>query len=108
MADYTANLDGSMTLEQTRDRCQVEQTAGFQLESIKFGTITERGKVLLVNKAEFRGELDWLGTLLFVVVGTNDPVALRAQKEAEGWTFICDSQIYIQNNVTKVMVFGKK
>jgi hypothetical protein len=107
--DYTADIDGSLTLEQTKSRCEVEQNDGFQLQNIKFKTLSAEGKVLLVNKADFMSKpIGRLKTLSFVPVGTTDPNQLKKQKEeAEGWTFICDSQIYVEENVTRVMVFAK-
>jgi hypothetical protein len=109
MADYTANLDGEMTLEQTEQRCEIEQNAGFQLQRIKFGTIIEEGTVLQVNTAEFMSKpVGRLKNLSFINVGTQDPAKIRTDKEADGWTFICDCQIYVENHVTKALVFGKK
>jgi hypothetical protein len=110
MADYTAELDGSMTLDQTKSRCVIEQGDGFQLQKIRFKQRTEGNIVLLLNEAEFMSKpIGRLKNLLFVPVGANDPETLKRQKvEAEKWTFICDEQIYVQDNITRVMVFGKR
>lgn len=107
--DYLASIDGALSLSDTEKRCEKEQDAGFQFESIQFGTVVNDGQTFLVNKAAFDLKLSGrLNDLQFVEVGTNDPAKLRKDKEGEGATFICDSQIYVQNHVTRVMVFGKK
>lgn len=107
--DYLAKLDANMSLDATEKRCEIEQNAGFQLDIIKFGTIVEGGTVLQVNKAEFTSKpVGRLKNLSFVAVGTTNPETLKKQKTDDGWTFICDSQIYVQNEVKRVMVFGKK
>lgn len=111
--DYTANLDGNITLDQTTSLCEVEQDAGFQLQKLKFSTVTEGSTVLLVNKADFMSKpIGRLKHLLFFPAPSTDPVQREKQKkqkvEVEKWTFICESDIYVQDNVTHVMVFGKK
>jgi hypothetical protein len=108
--DFSANLDGSMTLEQTKNRCEVEQDAGLQLRGIRFKTLTADSAVLLVNKADFVDKpIGRLKHLLFDPVGTKDPAKLIKQRvEAEKWTLICDSQIYVEENVTRVLVFGRR
>lgn len=108
--DFEAELDGDMTLAQTKSRCEIEQNDGFQLRKLKFGTKTVGGKVLLVNNAEFMSKpTGRLKFLFFVPVGTSDPATLKKQKvEVEKLTFICDEQIFVQGEVTRVMVFGKK
>lgn len=110
MADLPADIDASLTLDETRDACVVIQNDGFQLEVIKMGTVTIDNKVLLVNKAEFKSKpTGRLKHLLFVPVGTTDPETLKKQKvEVEKWTFICDERMYVSEVVTRVMVFGKK
>ena len=109
-ADLTVNIDGALTLDQTRDACVVEQNDGFQLQNIKFDTVTAANKVLLVNKTEFMSKpIGRLKNLLFIPVGTNNPEELKKQKvEVEKWKFICDSEIYVEDQITRVMVFGKK
>jgi len=108
--DLLRKIDANLTLKQTEQRCEVEQNAGFELESIKFGTIIEGGTVLQVNKAEFVSKpIGRLKNLKFEEVGTQDPAALKKKRtEDEGWKFICDTQIYVLNDVRRVMVFGKK
>lgn len=110
MADYTPDIDGTLTLDQIKSRCEVEQDGGFQLQKIKFGTNTQGANVFLVNKTEFMSKpIGRLKHLLFVPVGTSDPDKLKKQKvDAEGWTFICDEQIYVQSQLTRVQVFGKR
>ncbi|MGH9929414.1 MAG: hypothetical protein ACREA9_09305 [Pyrinomonadaceae bacterium] len=107
--DFLVTIDGNLSLTDTERRCEFEQNAGFQLDSIQFGTVVHSGQTFLVNKAAFDLKLSGrLNDLTFVEVGSNDPAKLKKDKEAEGWTFICDSQIYVVNHVTRIMVFGKK
>ncbi|HEX8559907.1 MAG TPA: hypothetical protein VF668_17555 [Pyrinomonadaceae bacterium] len=107
--DLLRKIDANLTLKQTEQRCEVEQNAGFELESIKFGTIIEGGTVLQVNKAEFVSKpVGRLKNLDFVEVGAQNPETLKKSKTDAGWKFICDTQMYVQNNVKRVMVFGKK
>jgi len=107
MADMTVHIDGNITLEQTKDRCEIEQNRGFQLQSIERTTIFEGGEALLVNKAEFVSTLDRLKTLSFVEPGGADPDAIKKQKQAEGWTFLSSGPIFVKNAITNVMVFGR-
>lgn len=108
--DFLVKIDAGLSLSDTENRCEVEQDAGFQLDNIKFGTVIEDGQVFQVNKAEFNEKLvGRLKNLSFVEVSANDkPNDVREKGENEGWTFICDTQIYVQNHITRVMVFGKK
>ncbi len=110
MADLTTEYDGDFTLDQTKSACEVEQDGGFQLQSIKLGTKPAGGQALPINKAEFQGKaLGRFKSLLFVVLGANNPATVRQQKEAEGWTAIGEAtQIYVQATATAVLVFGKK
>ena len=108
MADYTANLDGNLTLEQTKDLCEAQQNHGFRLQSIENATIPGGGQALMVNKTEFMNEpFDWLRTLLFLDLGADDPKRVKQQKEGEGWTWVCNGRIYVENNIKSVMVVGK-
>ncbi len=108
--DYMATLDGNMTMSETESACEVEQNAGFQLDNIQFSTVTKDGTVFLVNKAAFNEKLTGrLKNLSFIEIKDNDdPKKVRKDKEDMGWTFICDSQIYVENFTKRVMVFGKK
>jgi hypothetical protein len=110
MADLPADIDGSLSLEDTKNACLLIQNDGFELESIEMGTVTQDDKVLLVNKAQFKSKpTGRLKHLLFVPVGTTDPQTLKDQKvKVEKWTFICDKNMYVSDVVTRVMVFGKK
>jgi hypothetical protein len=107
MADLTVNIDGNLTLEQTKARCEVEQNGGFQLQAIKNATLPQGGEALLVNKAEFVDNIDWLKTLLFLEPGPDDPEKIKTQKKAQGWTWLCSGAIYVQNEIKNVMVFAK-
>jgi hypothetical protein len=105
--DLIVNIDGNLTLDQTKDRCFVEQNAGYQLQSIKNATLPQGGEALMVNKAEFVENLHWLKTLLFIEPGANDPETVKTQKKAQGWTWLCSGAIYVLNQITNVMVFAK-
>lgn len=106
--DYLATLDGAMSVNDTQRACIREQNAGFQLESIQFGTKVKDGNTFLVNKAAF--DLKTLGrlpNLLFVEVsGDKEAETVRKTKTGEGWTFICDSQIYVNDSLSRVVVFA--
>jgi hypothetical protein len=108
--DLLITIDANLTVEDNKNRCEVEQDGGFQLDSIQFGTLVRNGQTFTVNKAAFDIESSFkiLNELTFVPVGVNDPNAIKAAATAEGRTFICDSQIYVQNHITRVLVFGKK
>jgi hypothetical protein len=107
--DFLQVIDADLSLGETETRCEKTQNSGLQLDSIQFGTLVDQGKTFLVNKAAFNEKLTGrLNDLLFVELGADDAAALRKQKVSEGLTFICDSQIYVKNHVTRVLVFGKK
>jgi hypothetical protein len=108
MADLTENLDGNLTLSETESRCEVEQNGGFQLERITNGVINAGGTAVQVNVAEFVSKpIGGFTDLSFVEVGNQDAAALKAQNEGAGFTFICDEKIYVQDQITRVLVFGK-
>lgn len=109
--DLLVRIDADLSLSDIENRCQVEQEAGFQLDIIKFGTIVSEGNVFQVNKAEFNLESSFkiLNDLTFIQIKTADnPDNIKEKMTKEGRTFICDTQIYVQNHITRVMVFGKK
>jgi hypothetical protein len=110
MADLTRELDGDFTLEETTKACEVEQDGGFQLQSIEFRTKFVGGKALPINRAEFMAKaIGRFKKLLFVELGANNPVSIRKQKEAEGWTPIGEAtKIHIQAKQIPVLVFGRK
>lgn len=107
--DYEPDLDGAMTVSETESACEIEQDGGYQLVDIHFDTKTVDGTVFLINKAGFSDKLSGrLKNLTFVEVkDDDDPEEVRKDKEDLGWTFICDSQIYVSNFTKRVMVFGK-
>src|SRR5262245_30601205 len=107
MADKTVNIDGNLTLDETRNRCEVEQNKGFRLTAIQNATIAAGGQPLMVNKSEYDSDLDFLPDLDFVEQGADNPEAIKSQKKAQGFTFICSGAIFVKNNITKVLVFGK-
>ena len=105
--DKVVNTDGSLTLDQTRDACIVEQNSGYQLQNTENATLSQNGEVLLVNKSEYVANLDFLPELLFVEPGANDPETIKTQKKDQGWTWLCSGAIYVLNQITNVMVFAK-
>lgn len=107
MADKTVKIDGNLTLAQTKNRCIVEQNKGFQLQKIQRGTVTQGGEALMINSAEFESNLDFLPTLDFVELGPNNPETIKSQRAAQGWTFITSGPIFVQNNITVVLVFAR-
>jgi hypothetical protein len=108
MADLTVNIDSNLALSDIESRCKFEQDAGFQLQNIQNGAINAEGQALTVNIAEFMSKpIGRLKNLSFVAVGTSNAAELKAQKVAAGWTSICDSKIYVTNQITSVLVFGK-
>jgi hypothetical protein len=107
MADMTVKIDGNLTLEQIKDAVEFEQNKGFQLQSIERTTISQGGEALMVNRAEFVFKLNRLKTLLFVELSGDNPEAIKQQRKAEGWTFLCTGPIFVKNTITNVMVFAK-
>lgn len=108
--DLLVTIDAELPLGDTEKRCELEQQGGFQLDNIQFGTVVSEGTVFIVNKAAFELQSSFkiLNDLTFVEVGTQNPDDMKKQMTAQGKTFICDTQIYVQKKVTRVMVFGKK
>src|SRR4051812_34557385 len=100
MADQTVDINGNLTLEETKDRVEIEQNRGFQLQSIERTTIFEGGEALMVNRAEFVFTLHRLKTLLFVEPGGNNPETIKQERKAEGWTFLCTGPIFVKNTIT--------
>lgn len=107
MPDKIVKIDGNLTLDQTKNRCVVEQNEGFQLAKIANGTVTQNGEVLMINNAEFDFNLEFLPELDFVELGANNPQTIKAQKAAEGWTFITSGSMFVQNDIRVVLVFGR-
>lgn len=107
--DKLVPIDAQLTLSETEARCEGEQQTGYQLKSIKFGTIVDAGNVFPVNKAEFdfASSVEILNDLTFVAIGEHQPAEIMAQMKSGGMTFICETQIYIRDHVTGIMVFGK-
>lgn len=107
--DYEAKIYGDLTLQQTEEVCEDEQLGGFKLNSMTSGTEFDNGNVRLINKAAFdlANSSSILTNLEFVELGANDPIQKKDQMKQQGWIFICDSHIYIENQLKRVLVFGK-
>ncbi len=110
MADYFVRIDSALDISETESRCEVEQSAGYRLDSIKFDTVIENGEVFTINLAQFFFESSFkiLNDLHFVPVGSGDANAISEQKKAQGWIPICNSEIYVSGAITHILVFGKR
>lgn len=102
-------IDGSLPLKGTKDRCEQKQRSGFKLTDIKFNTETDEGKVFEINEAKFDRALavDILDELTFVPAADSDKME-AIKKKAPGSELIIDTKIFVENHVTRVVVFGKK
>lgn len=112
MASKTRKIDGDMTLDAIRKRCEVEQGAVFQLSSIKGDTETVGNTVFLINVAKFTlKDDDILAKLKFVDVkdkSADEIKKIKEDMEKDKQTLLCDvSDIIASKNATKVLVFGK-
>ncbi|NOT47628.1 MAG: hypothetical protein HOP17_07735 [Acidobacteria bacterium] len=107
--DYLATIDGDLDLKATERVCEDEQRGGFKLDSVKFGTVFDEGKVKLINNAAFdmANSTAILTNLEFRELGADNVDSVKTQMKAQGWTFICDSQVYDANQLKRVLVFGK-
>jgi len=107
---HPVQFDGNLKLDETRDAVLAEHLKGFQLDSIKFGTVKDDGDVFLVNNAEFHtvSSNKVLNNLLFVEAGDDAAEVKKKKVDDEKWTCLFDSDIYVENHVTRVMGFGKK
>ena len=108
--DHDPELDGKMTISETESACEIEQDGGFQITDIQFGTKTHDGKVFLINKTCFKEKLSGiLKNLHFVEIKDGDNAEkIKKDKEGSGWTHICRTKIYVENEIKDVFVFGKK
>lgn len=107
---FKPDIDGDLTLQGLEQRCEVEQAANFQLSDIKHGTKTSGATVIIVNHAVFdRKRRNRLKDLNFALVANGQtPAQVRAEIEADGWTFICDAQVAVENHIKTVVIGGKK
>lgn len=107
--DYEAKIYGDLTLQQTEETCESEQLGGFKLDSLTTGTEYVGGNVRLINKAAFNiaNSASILTDLEFRELGSDDATKVREQMKEQGWIFICQSHIYIQDVLKEVLVFGK-
>jgi len=105
----TANIGADFTLIQTKDACEQVQRGGFQLEIISTSTVVENGKSVAKNKAVFQSAHtdEILNELTFIEVGTDDSDAITKKMKDEARKPICDSQIHVENELSRVLVFGK-
>lgn len=107
--DRLVKIDGNLSLSGIASRCEFEQEAGFKLTSLKFGTEIAGGNVFQINKAEFdlASVVDILNDLNFVEAAESDKLE-DLQEDTTGWTFMFDTQIYVLNHLTRVVVFGRQ
>src|SRR5882724_4952437 len=97
--DLVVDIDAALSLEQTQQRCKVEQAGTYQLAEIKVGTVTKSGQVFLVNKAGFNLKLSGLLTDLSFAEGS---VATMP-----GFTKLFECDMYVQSHVKKASVFAR-
>ena len=107
--DYEAKMYGDLTLHQTEETCESEQLGGFKLDSLTTGTEYVDGNVRLINKAAFNiaNSASVLTNLKFRALASDDPKTVRDQMKSQGWIFVCDSHIYVEDMLKRVLVFGK-
>lgn len=107
--DYSINIDGQLTAQQTEERCEAEQAGGFKLDSVIHSTQMNGANVELINIAAFDlATLDFIFTNLeFKQLGAEDPSQVRNDMKAQGWVFICDSNMYVSAQMQRVLIFGK-
>ena len=111
MSDYSVKSSASLTLTGTESLCETEQTSGCRLDMIKFGTlIGDDGTVFRINNSEyfFESSFKILNDLHLVEVANGDSKAITEEKKKAGWIPICDSEIYVEDSLKRVLVFGKK
>lgn len=107
--DYELKTNGEFTLQETEEACENQQLGGWKLDSITTDSIFLGGNVKLMNKAAFNrvNSTDVLTNLEFRELGTDDSEQVIQQMKGQGWIFICDSHLYVKDNHTRVLVFGK-
>lgn len=111
MSDYSVRSSASLTLAGTESLCEDEQTSGCRLDMIKFGTlIGDDGKVFRINNSDYFYESSFkiLNDLHFVEVGDGNSKDITDEKKKAGWIPICNSEIYVEDSLKRVLVFGKK
>lgn|GEM_PF-3919601 len=97
--DLVVEIDSSLSLKETEERCAVEQAGVYQLVGIEVGTAEKKPPVLTVNKACFKEKMSGLLADLSFVEGS---VATKP-----GWTKLFDCKMYVESHVKDVSVFGK-
>lgn len=107
--DRLVKIDGNLSLSGTQSRCEVEQEGGFKLTSLKFGTLIAEGNVLQINKAEFEiaSVIDILNKLNLVQADDSDDLE-EIKEQMSDWTLMFDTQIYVEDKLSRVVVFGKQ
>ncbi len=103
-------IPANFTLTQNEEACEQIQRGNFKLEVIATTTDIENNKSVSKNKAVFEGvhSTQVLNELTFVEVGDKKPAEIIEEKKKEGLTPICDSEIFVENKLTRILVFGKK
>lgn len=103
-------ISAGFTLTDTEEACEQIQRGNFNLESIATTTDLEEGKSISRNKAVFVKvhSDEVLNELTFTEVGDKKPSAVTKDMQDKGHTAICDSEIFVKNTITRVLVFGKK
>jgi hypothetical protein len=93
--------DGSMSLSDTRERCELDQGGGQQLKEIKSAILDLNAvnQKVEVNYAGYEERFQGLLTQL-----SFDPVS---PSKPGGWTKLFDCSMYVEGELTPISVFGK-
>jgi len=106
--DKIVKIDSNLTLDEIKDNCVAAQNKGFRLTGIKNATMSQNGLTLNFNQAEFVGDAGFFAELLFAEPGATDPAQFKLQKKNQGgWNHICSGSIWVEDEITNVMVFGR-
>jgi len=93
--------DGSMSLSDTQERCQLDQAGGQQLKEIKSAILDLKAvnEKVKVNYAGYEEKFQGLLTQL-----SFDPVS---PTKPGGWTKLFDCSMYVEGELKPISVFGK-
>lgn len=93
--------DGSMSLSETQERCELDQAGGQQLKEIKSAILDLKSvsQQVEVNYAGYEEKFQGLLTQL-----SFDPVSAN---KPGGWTKLFDCSMYVEGKLTPISVFAK-
>lgn len=92
--------DGSMSLSDTQERCELDQAGGQQIKEIKSAILELKtvNQKVEVNYAGYEEKFQGLLTQL-----SFDPVS----PSKPGWTKLFDCSMYVEGELKPISVFGK-